>query len=196
MNLDIFVSRLLAGRVSGSELAMQVAERWRTGEFIRHLGSEAVPPLGSTLRTVSRCGESDVLRTEVLYGTEGEPGCILITTPSQGGWDESLQTFLVAPHTHRSPHTSLIVRGEAVFVVARELAGETVVITEPVRPGSLTFCQQGIPHTFVSDREFQVASAHASYVRPDRADFATPSEIAFSELPRMTFGELRGAIGA
>ena len=145
------------------------------------------------LRRVKRYGISGGLTTKIIYGESGRAGGMLITTPAQGRYDETFSTFVVPPHTHRSPHITLITEGEAKVLLAVTLLGTMHLIVEPVCAGTLIFFRAFVPHTFVSKQGFQVASMHASYIEPDRADFASPSEIDFRSLPRVTFGEFRTA---
>ena len=191
-----FAARAFTGQVGTADIEHEVATRWRRGDFLFHLGPSAVPPLPTPRRRQLAYGEIEGLISDVLFAEDGGPGCLVVTTPPQAQLDETYRRFLVPPHVHRCHHAALVTAGEARYVVVRPTRDGPVLIDEPVARGSLIYCPADAVHTFVTRRGFEVASLHARYLGPDRADFAQDAGLDAAALPRLAFDEFRRSAAA
>jgi AraC-like ligand binding domain len=182
----------ILGRLTRPAVDSLVAHHWARGDFVRRLPADIVPPVGVPRRRAKRYGLADQIVTDVLYGEEGGPGCLLVTTPCLGPYDRTFRRLVVAPHVHDSAHIAVVTRGRALFLVARHEERRVVLVTAELSRGSLVFYPAGAPHTFAGDEEFQVASLQATHKEPEREDFAQPSPMRFETLARVTYEEYRG----
>jgi len=191
LDLPSLLKGALLGTLTRGEIDRAVEHHWGAGDFVHHLPPAWIPALPAPRRRAKRYGLDGQLVTDVLYGDEGAPGCLLITTPSQGPYDRRLVRLLVPPHTHHSAHITVVTRGHALFLVARRQPWGAELITAAMGPGSLVFYPSGVAHTFASDEEFEVVSLQAAYKEPERPDFAAPSALRFDRLPRVSYEEHR-----
>jgi hypothetical protein len=181
------------GTLTRAAIDRAVGYYWGAKDFVHHLPPALVlpPRAAPPLRRAERYGLADRLVTEVLYGAEGMPGCLLVTTPCRGPYDRTFRSLLVEPHVHDSAHVVAVTRGRPVFLTARRAGSRHVLIAAELSPGSLVLYPAGAPHTFASDEEFQVISLQAAYKEPERRDFAAPSPVRFDRLRRVTYEEFR-----
>jgi hypothetical protein len=186
----------LTGTLSSERIESAVQACWAAQDPVHHLPAEALPPLPRPVGRVGRHGFTDELITEVLYGSVGQPGCLLVTTPGIGRYDRSLSRLLVPPHVHESAHIAVVVSGRPLWLVACPTASGPVLVAEPMRPGSMAFYPPGVAHTFVADEAFVVATAEARSKNPESERFARPAPLNFARLPRMTYDEWRASEGA
>jgi mannose-6-phosphate isomerase-like protein (cupin superfamily) len=148
------------------------------------------------VRRAHRYGFSVELTTDEVYGSPGEPGCLRVWMPAGAPWDRSLRALRVPVHTHDSDHITVVTEGRATFLVVREVAGKKVLIMADMGPGSMVFYPAHVPHTFVADEAFEVASLQASYKAPERLDFAPAVQEGVEGLPRWTFEAFRREMAA
>jgi hypothetical protein len=176
----------LRGTLTRAEIDAAVAHYWAANEFVHRLAPGTLPEVapGGAPRRYGLC---DRLTAELLYGTRGVPGCLLITTPRQAPYDRAFRRFLVDPHVHDSAHITLMLRGRALFLIARGEGPAALLLTAEVGPGTIILYPAGAPHTFVSDEEFQVASLQAAYEDPSGGAFAARAELPFDRLPRRRY---------
>jgi hypothetical protein len=186
----------LLGTLGSDAIERAVEQHWRQRDIVHHLSADALPTLPEPQGRVGRKGFTDELVTEVLYGTEGEPGCLLITTPDPGRYDRSLRRLLVPPHVHGSAHIAVVISGNPLWVVGCPTAQGEVVVAEQMVPGSMAMYPRGVAHTFVSDETFVVATAEAHWTEPESDQFARRSPLDFGGLPRMSYASWHAAATA
>jgi len=193
-DLRALLKATLRGTLSADEMEHAVAERWAAHDFVHHLPADAIPPLGPTRGRVGRYGFTTEVVSEQLYGEVGEPGCLVITTPDPGRYDRSFRRLLVPPHVHNSAHIAVVISGNPLWVAVCPTGQGDVVVAEPMSPGSMAFYPRGVPHTFIADETFVVATSEARLTDPESEDFARPSPVDCSRLPRMNYEEWRAVV--
>jgi hypothetical protein len=186
----------LLGTLSADQIEQAVEGHWLRRDIVHHLGADVLPTLSPPRQVVGRHGFTDELVNEVMYGEVGQPACLLVTTPEPGRYDRNFRELLVPPHVHESAHIAVVISGNPLWVVGCPSEQGTVLIAEPMAPGSMAMYPRDVPHTFVADETFVVATAEARSAQPESERFARPSPVDFGGLPRMSYEAWRGATRA
>ncbi|MHC4845113.1 MAG: cupin domain-containing protein [Planctomycetota bacterium] len=195
-DLRALLEGTLRGTLSAEDIERAVERHWSRRDIVHHLTADALPALPAAREVVGRHGFTDQLVNEVLYGEVGKPACLLVTTPDPGRYDRSFRELIVPPHVHGSAHIAVVISGHPLWVVGCPSDEGTVLVAEPMAPGSMAMYPQGVPHTFVADETFVVATAEARSARPESELFARPSPVDFAELPRSSYAAWRSAASA
>lgn len=189
-NPTLILRGTILGTLSTADIDRAVAHYWGRGDFVHHVDAAEIPTLRDVEAPTRRYGLCDRLDAGLLYGSRGQPGCLLVTTPRLGPYDRGFRRFLVPPHLHESSHITVVTAGRAVFLLVRD----EVLIAAEVGPGSVVLYPAGVIHTFVSDEEFQVASLQAAYEEPEDRAFADTATMPLDTLAHVSYEEYRRSI--
>lgn len=183
-----FVRRLLCGKLSPGEATRVVAERWKEGSYLRRLPVDVLPTLEATAPSRRRYCCSTVVRNHVLYGTRGEPGCVLVIAPYDAAFKGNFHDLNVPMHVHETDHIAVVMDGEGVFYVQRDLKAGPAVVYTKVGKGCVLFFPAGTPHTFAVGRAgISVATFEPEFEFPDSPEFATFVPDDLHRLPHVEY---------
>lgn len=134
-----------------SEYKQECAQRWAAGEFYEDLGYIQTPNYSGG----EWVGYESYMKAQIIRGTPGEVGVLLVEFPADSTEDNRLHTHPV------SDRVVTILKGSGDFICKRN--GE--IVDYPLRPGIRVWMPRGTLHTFKSHSEgMLVSSIHSPFV--------------------------------
>ncbi len=188
LSTETIAEKVLQGQITTEDIHHWSHHYWNSGAFIYWLTPNQMLDIYPDGPSTARYGGIPEVGHQVLYGDYGAPGCVVVDAPAETIYQGNLGDMIVPPHAHDSDHVAIVLSGNGIFVVQREVNGQAMVLLADARPGMMAFYPAHVPHSFIcGPNGIRVASAQAEYESPVDAKFAYYVDNEINKLPRLEY---------